>query len=152
MLDKYLLIVNCTKPKVCSAGTMPAFDRYKFKGLKKAKREGYYPANLDLLILSAKYGLITADTPIENYDLRMTEHRARELQESVSNELDRHLQQNDYQEIFVNLAKEYKIAIQQSQEILNQSERVIYAQDKRKNSDIKRWICAKHQSQCGTTS
>ena len=144
MSDKCLLILSCSQKKDSSAGTMRAFDRYHFDVLKKAQREGYFPPNLDMLILSAKYGLITPDTPIEYYDFAMTDDRARELQQSVSAELDRHLQQNDYREIFVNLGARYLIAIAKSHEIRNQSQRVLYAEGKigiRKGA-MKRWICA----------
>ena len=121
---KCLLILGCSDTKDCRPGTMRAFDRYtgrNFGVLKKAQREGYFPPNLNMLILSAKHGLITPDTLIEWYDLVMTEHRARELQRSASTELDRLLEQNDYQEIFVNLGKTYLIAIEKSQEICRQS-------------------------------
>ena len=70
MPDKYLLILSCSNKKDGADGTMRAFDRYtggNFDVLKKAKREGYFPPNLDILILSAKYGLITPDTLIEYY-------------------------------------------------------------------------------------
>ncbi len=145
MSDKYLLIVSCTDSKTRGAGTMPAFDRYNFDVLKKAKREGYYPSNLNLLILSAKYGLITPDAEIEDYDLRMTNDHARELRQTVSGELDRHLQQNDYSEIFVNLGRTYMIAIEQSTEIQRQSQRVIHATGGigSKKGQMKRWICEK---------
>lgn len=142
MSDKNLLIVSCTAKKDPRSATMPAFDRYNFDVLKKAKREGYYPPNLDLLILSAKYGLTTPDTPIEDYDCVMTDDRARELQQRVCAELDRHLLQKDYQEIFVNLGAKYLIAIQQALERRHQSQRVIYAEGGigSKKGHMKRWI------------
>ena len=142
MADKYLLIVSCTATKDPRPGTMSAFNRYNFDVLKKAKREGYYPPNLDLLILSAKYGLITPDTPIADYDCVMIGDRARELQQRVSAKLDRHLLQKDYQEIFVNLGANYLIAIQQAREIRHQSQRVIYAEGGigSKKGHMKRWI------------
>ena len=148
---KCLLILGCSGAKDCCPGTMRAFNRYtgvNFNVLKKAQREGYFPSNLNMLILSAKHGLITPDTLIEWYDLAMTEHRARELQRSVSTELDRHLEQNDYQEIFVNLGKMYLIAIEKSQEIYNQSQRVIHAEGRigSKMGHMKRWISAHYPS------
>ena len=78
----------------------------------------------------------------------MTVNRAWDLQQPISSELDRHLQQNDYQEIFVNLGKVYLIAIEQSQEIHNQSHRTIYAEGGigSKKGQMKQWICAKHNA------
>lgn len=73
----YLLIVMCSKRKRSAPDLLPALERYDgifFRILRKARREGHWPDNLDILILSAKYGLLELDTAIENYDLRMIRH------------------------------------------------------------------------------
>ncbi len=80
---RYFLILACSQRKHPDSGLMPAIERYdgvNFRVLQKATREGYLSENLDMLILSAKYGLIEANTPIESYDLKMTKQRAQELQ------------------------------------------------------------------------
>jgi hypothetical protein len=58
---------------------MERYDGVHFRVLRKAQREGYWPENLDMLILSAKYGLLDLDTVIEHYDLRMTSEQALQL-------------------------------------------------------------------------
>ena len=71
----YLLIVTCSQRKRPDPGLLPAIERYDgvhFRVLRKARQEGHWPANLDVLIVSTKYGLLDLDTAIENYDLRMT--------------------------------------------------------------------------------
>ena len=76
---RYLLIVACSQRKRSDPGLLPAIERYdgvNFRVLRKARREGYWPENLDVLILSAKYGLLKPDTLIEDYDSRMTQERA----------------------------------------------------------------------------
>lgn len=83
---RYLLIVGCSQRKRSDPGLLPAIERYdgvNFRVLRKAKREGYWPANLDVLILSTKYGLIKPETPIEDYDLRMTRGQALKLQSEI---------------------------------------------------------------------
>jgi hypothetical protein len=60
---RYLLILGCSQRKRPDSGLLPAIERYdgvNFRILQKAKREEYLPENLDILILSAKYGLIEA--------------------------------------------------------------------------------------------
>ena len=77
-----LRIVACSQRKRRDSGLLPAIERYDglyFRVLRKARREGYWPANLDVLIVSAKYGLLELHTAIENYDLRMTPEQAMRL-------------------------------------------------------------------------
>nr|WP_052568889.1 DUF6884 domain-containing protein [Ktedonobacter racemifer] len=99
---------------------LPAIERYTggvYKSIKKARREGYWPAETDILIISAKYGLISGDTPIEMYDQKMTRDRAVELQKEVSSSLDVLLQERNYNQIFLNLGSIYLQSITLSSEI-----------------------------------
>jgi queuine/archaeosine tRNA-ribosyltransferase len=53
-----------TQRKRPEQGLLPAIERYDgvhFRVLRKAKREGYWPRNLEVLIVSAKYGLLELD-------------------------------------------------------------------------------------------
>ena len=77
---RYLLIVACSQRKRSDPYLLPAIERYdggNFRVLRKAMREGYWPQNMDVLILSAKYGLINASTFIADYDQRMNRERAK---------------------------------------------------------------------------
>ncbi len=103
-----MLIVACSQRKRLDSGPLPAIDRYDgpaFRTLRKAKREGYWPESLEMLILSAEFGLIEAGTLIPWYDRRMTPARAAELQPAVSRVLGARLP--DYGRIFVNLGRAY---------------------------------------------
>jgi cytoplasmic iron level regulating protein YaaA (DUF328/UPF0246 family) len=125
---RYLLIIACSQRKRPDPGRLPAIERYdgvNFRVLQKAKRERYLPDNLDILILSAKYGLIEATTPIENYGLKMTKQRAMELQTEVSRDLDNYLSKTRYDEIFVNLGKAYLTTIAHSSQITELKEKYI---------------------------
>jgi cytoplasmic iron level regulating protein YaaA (DUF328/UPF0246 family) len=142
---QYLLIVACSQRKRSDPGLLPAIERYdgvNFRVLRKAKREGYWPENLDVLILSAKYGLLKPDALIEYYDLQMTRNRALALQPQVSTELDIYLAQTDYREIFINLGQTYLIALASSEEIPRLAERMIYATGGigGKMSQMKQWL------------
>lgn len=142
---RYLLIIACSQRKRSDNGLLLAIERYdgvNFRVLQKAKREGYLPENLDILILSAKYGLIEASTPIKNYDLKMTKQRAMGLQGQVSQDLDDYLSKKSYSEIFVNLGKFYLIATTPSKKITELEGKIVYATGGigEKMAQMKAWL------------
>lgn len=141
----YLLIMACSGRKLPTAGLIPAIDRYdgvNFRVLKKAQREGYFPSNLDILIISAKHGLIKPETLIENYDIRMTNKRSLELRDSVSQSLDKHLSNNQYLEIFLNLGKDYLKTISNSKNLTEFSGDLVVGEGRigQKMAQMKAWI------------
>lgn len=89
---------------------MPAIERYDgpvYRCLRKLIRDELYPIDdIGCLIISAKYGLITSQASIENYDQRMTPKRAEELREEVQLQLSRFLTKWT-QQVFINLGKDY---------------------------------------------
>ena len=142
---RYLLIVGCSQRKRPDPGLLPAIERYdgvNFRVLRKAKREGFWPDNLDTLILSAKYGLLQPDSCIGNYDLRMTRERAFQLQSEVSTALDAYLAQVEYCEIFINLGKNYLMALAKSGGLASFAGKVHQATGGigKKMSQMKKWL------------
>jgi len=130
MSPRQLLLVACSQRKSNQPGKCPAIERYdgvNYLILHKLQRQGQLPPTLDIWILSAKYGLIQAGTPIETYDLRMTFDRALEMQAQVSQALDGVLSQHDYAAVFINLGKVYRVALDQSQQLTVLADRVTYA-------------------------
>src|SRR5215470_13512910 len=106
----YLLIVTCSQRKRSDPGLLPAFERYDgifFRILRKALREGHWSDTLDVVIISAKYGLLELDTVIENYDLRMTVGQAKQLQPVVTPLLIKRVTASAYAEIFLNVGNIY---------------------------------------------
>ncbi len=75
---KQLLIVSCGSTKCPDVGNMKALDRYLGPIFQSIKKAGV-PENVDVAILSAKHGLIRADTPIENYDQLMTKDKVKDF-------------------------------------------------------------------------
>ena len=85
-MKKSLLIISCSGAKDKAPGKLPALMRYKgpfYPTLHKAKRENRLPKDLDILIISAKYGLLKSDDPIECYDQEMDCPRANELRPCI---------------------------------------------------------------------
>ncbi|MFB3918341.1 MAG: DUF6884 domain-containing protein [Terriglobales bacterium] len=109
-----LLLMACSARK-CPAPREPiaAVDRYDgvfFRVLRKWARQtaGNRP---DVLIVSARFGLIDAQTEIPDYDRRMTTKRAAELAPEIRLALKSRLEQNGYNRIFVNVGRDYLAAL-----------------------------------------
>ena len=120
---KYLLIIPCSKRKVLSKRKIPAIDLYDgpfYRILRKFFRQHDVSQFIDILILSAKYGLIKSYDLISTYDECMTPARAKELSSNVYNFLKCLLSKEQYQEIFINLGKTYALALTGSEGLLNQ--------------------------------
>jgi hypothetical protein len=100
---------------VPASGLLPALERYDgvaYRIVKKLQRHGQYPEDVDLLVLSAKYGVINHDRPIPHYDLRMTRGRALELADASRDFLIRLLKGRSYGEVFISAGKDYLLALE----------------------------------------
>jgi len=89
----------------------PAFDVYAgyfYKILKKAIRTEEFREDTDLRILSAKHGILETDQPIQSYDQRMTESRARELNDDVVDDIETAVEGGGYDRIVLNMGKVYQ--------------------------------------------
>lgn len=108
-----LLIQGCSKSKNSTDSAVPALDLYSgffFKIIKKAIRENEFDERIDILILSAEYGLIEERTEIQWYDRRMDTERATELALSVSESLqNRNI--DKYDSIIINVGQDYEKAL-----------------------------------------
>ena len=110
---KNLLLISCSQRKVETPAEIPAIDRYDgpvYRCLRKFVREGRFPEDdIGVLIVSAKYGLITPQTCIENYDQRMTSERAQDLLIGVQKGIEwyMHPTQGWHDQVFINLGKLY---------------------------------------------
>lgn len=144
-MSRYLLLLACSQRKSAEPGYLPAIERYdgvNYRVVKKAMRDGNCPKGLEILIISAKHGLINASTLIEDYDLLMTLQRADELRQSTTAELNVLLQQQDPQEIFVNMGRIYLAAIEPDSELFQPCRRLHVAKGGigSKMSQMKLWL------------
>ena len=110
-----LLILSCSERKRPIQGLLPALERYNgpaYQVLNKFLRVHPSEAqSLDVYILSAEFGLISASEPIPDYDRRMASQRVEELQQPTLNELKQILIDKQYEEFFINLGKDYLTGI-----------------------------------------
>jgi hypothetical protein len=142
-MSRYLLIVACSQKKDPSPHPLKAIDRYdgvNFRVIKKFKRERKLPGNLDIVIISAKYGILRPDEYIDFYNVRMTRQKARTLHSQILNHLRNLFSSNDYQEIFVNLGKDYLPAIEGIEDFVSCP--VVHAEGRigEKMGAMKRWV------------
>jgi len=147
---QHLLIISCSKTKnnlLKNDGDakLPAFRGYDgkiFLTLRKAFREGL-GQNVDVLIISAKYGLLEATDEISYYQERMTKKKAHELRGNVLKKLSRYLTVHDYRKIFVMMGRDYLGAISGLSSLTDipiefiQMEKIGKAQQKLKNLLLK---------------
>jgi len=94
---------------------MDRYDGPTYRTLRKFYPDGHPPLNLDVVIISAKYGLLRCQQLIENYDHPMTVKRAGELRSKVQARLNALIQDSRecpfslgaYDQVFINLGKTY---------------------------------------------
>ncbi len=135
--------MGCSQKKDTSPSPMKALDRYEgvnFKILKKFKKEKKLPKNLDVVIISANYGFLRADDYIDDYDLRMDKERALNLHPEVMDRLKELFSMRDYEEIFINLGKDYMPAVEGLENMVTCP--IVYAEGRigEKMRAMKKWI------------
>lgn len=145
MQDRYLLIIPCSKRKAGLPGAkIPAIDLYDgpfYRIIRKAFRDHGKPDSLDIMILSAKYGLIRADKEITTYDQRMTPEVAKRMLGDIYRLLANKLTINKYREVMVNLGRQYMIALGESHDVLDK-QKVRYGSGGigERNKQLKEWL------------
>lgn len=138
-----LLIIPCAKDKVDRAGTMPAYKRYDgplYRMLRKYIHDFSNNDGLDIMILSAKYGLIAPKERIINYDQRMTPERARELAPSCKQILEDLIKKKEYERVIVNLGADYLPAIEAALQSQTIPVTFIGGRTGQRLAEVKKWI------------
>jgi len=117
-----LLLQGCSKSKKeirIPTKAMDVYDGYYFKIIKKAISEGSFDNQIDICILSAKYGLLDPTDEITTYDYRMDQDRAEELNEDVVSKLEHEFNGQNYQQLIVNLGQPYQEAVSGIEDRIN---------------------------------
>lgn len=112
-----LLLVSCSAQKNTVTGSVPAwhlYDGVAYRVMKRALRAAEWPEDLDVVILSSKYGLIEPDAPIDAYDEIMTPERAERMQHVVHGKLVRLIESRAYRELLVFAGQDYLRALRLS--------------------------------------
>jgi len=109
--NRRLLVLSCSDTKCPDVGDKEAIDRYLGPVFQSLKSMGI-PSDVDVAIMSAKHGLIRADTPIENYNDKMSPKKAELFKQDASqmNRIKNTLE--GYDNVIVQGGKDYKDVIQ----------------------------------------
>lgn len=140
-----LLIVSCSGRKHHSRAKRKAWDLYDgvaYRSLKKAKRDHQFARDIDMMILSAKYGLISPARRIGWYNRRMNRQRSAELRQQVTSRLKQIMSKTHYREVLLWMGKDYLAALGPS-DGWNQSNAKVKASGGRigeKLRHLKTWI------------
>lgn len=111
-----LLILSCSAMKRPDAGLIPACERYNspfyqvLRAYLRAHPQVALSRDLELLILSARYGLIDGRAAIAAYDQRMDRRRAEELRQAVERDLGVYLTRQP-EAILVQAGRFYRLAL-----------------------------------------
>lgn len=143
--NRRLLILSCSARKHPVTGKVVAWELYDgvaFRVVKRLQREGRFPNDVDILILSARYGLIRPNREIAFYDQRMTRDIA--LHQVTRNRalLHRLLRSGHYKEVFINAGQTYLAALQKVESWLPEGVKLTIAEGSigRKMQQMKVWL------------
>ena len=109
-----LLVQSCSATKQDVNNPVKAldlYDGYFFRIIKKAMRAGRFQSGFDIVIISAKHGIVEPDDEIGYYDQRMNSKRAKELNADVIDAIAEKVTENRYDKVWINLGKDYLPAV-----------------------------------------
>ena len=141
-----LLILSCSQRKHPAPGLLPALQRYDgpaYRVMNKFMRVHPSEARLlDVYILSAEFGLISAGKPIPNYDRRMTHQRVKELQPPTQPKLKRILSGRQYDELFISMGKSYRQVLAGYESLISPNLKVIVSRGAIgcKLAELRNWL------------
>lgn len=104
---KKLLVISCSKNKR-KLENRPALEVYDGPYYRILRKNDL--TNVDVLIVSAQYGLIDSGALISAYERRMTKELADEIKPTVSSNLTLRIDSEEYEEVFFELGSLYMYA------------------------------------------
>jgi hypothetical protein len=106
------LFLSCSARKRKDAGPLPAIERYDGPAFRVLRRFLTVAADPpDVLVLSARYGLVSSDREIPDYDTRMTPELAAEMRADVLRVLGEAVARGGYAEVGFCLGAAYRDAV-----------------------------------------
>lgn len=112
--NRNLLVLGCSRAKLPSSELLPAIERYDgpvFRMVRKAFFDGLH-LDVDIAILSGKYGLLPPNTMIADYDLRLTPGAPPPTASSVwRQDLLRQIDAHNYKDVFLSMGSDYLKAL-----------------------------------------
>lgn len=114
-----LLLLSCSRRKRRTRKLLTAVERYDGPAFRVLRRylSGRPATQPEVLILSAKWGVISGDTLLPHYDRRMTASRLREIRPLVIAKLHEVFKFCLYSDVFISMSENYLQVIQGLPEI-----------------------------------
>lgn len=106
--EQDLLIISCSARKNNNRQLLPAIELYDgpaYRMLRKRLNGNHKSPKI--WILSAKHGLLWSDSPIYNYDERLTQERANDLRIEVKAFIEKWAPEGRFKKIFIWMGKDY---------------------------------------------
>lgn len=105
------LLLSCSQRKRATPGLLPALERYngpQFQVVRKFTRtRPDAQSNLDIAILSARFGIVSPSEYIPDYDQRTTPDQALTLRPCVVAVIRHYFQRTNYQRCCISLSRDY---------------------------------------------
>lgn len=142
-----LLILSCSARKRPATDKVLAWDLYDgvaYRVVKRVQRCGQFPADVDIVIISAKYGVIGPQEYIESYDLRMNANIAKTQAPENRADLRNILLRTNYREVFVIAGETYIMSLEPLESWLIPGTLFGIAEGGigKKNAALKAWLSA----------
>lgn len=139
-----LLLMACSQRKRSDPGLLRAIERYDGPPYRVVRRYLLTPHSDDLIvyILSAEYGLISANHRISYYDRRMTAERALELRQDVAQCIGNLHMGEQFQAAFISVGNDYRNALGDGSGIMNLARHVTWGSggQGRRLADLQKWL------------
>jgi hypothetical protein len=151
LVSRSLLVLSCSEHKRSEPELLAAIERYDspaFRVVRRFLRER--PSKgLDIFIISAKFGLISFDQLIPNYDQRMTSMRVQELHPQVIAELEDILERQSYQELCLCMGRDYLQALEGYDKLVRPelAVTVVTGRPGEKLAELHRWLYGRASAQ-----
>ncbi len=157
-LKNRLLLLACSRKKKDTAGLLPALIRYdgpafqilrKFIALRPDKA-----AQLDVYVLSAKFGLIPVNKPITCYDKKMTQQTAATMNRQVLSVMQKLFSPCKYKQLFINVGQDYGGALAGYEKIIPNNLEIITSTGSsgHRQAELYDWLYGEPPKQTGTTT
>jgi len=110
---KQLLVLACSARKHGNLEVMPAIERYDGVAFRMLKKTPYDTDNVDIMILSAKYGLLYPSQYIPDYNLKMRSDIVPKLKPQVHQVMAEALQRMRYDIVVLSMSQLYTTVFDQ---------------------------------------
>ena len=106
MTDMIIMSCSRTKKRLDNVPAMELYDGQAYRVIRKSS-----PEHIEILIISAKYGLLRSTDIISYYDQAMTVSQAIGMSKEVSSGIKNTVSRGDFKRIFISLGFPYSFAV-----------------------------------------